>query len=132
MMFGISVLVTACPCALGLATPTAIMVGTSVAATSGILVKGADALERAGALDVVVFDKTGTLTTGSPTVTAFIASQVETLDQIISLVVCVEKDSEHPIAKAVRDYARRQSPSEIPSNLKSTFKTSPAKASVAW
>lgn len=125
MMFGISVLVTACPCALGLATPTAIMVGTSVAATSGILVKGADALERAGALDVVVFDKTGTLTTGSPTVTAFIASQVETLDQIISLVVCVEKDSEHPIAKAVRDYARRQSPSEIPSNLKSDVQNIP-------
>lgn len=119
MMFGISVLVTACPCALGLATPTAIMVGTSVAATSGIVIKSGEALERAGNLDVVVFDKTGTLTTGSPTVTAFESAQPENLEHIISLVVCVEKDSEHPVAKAVRDYGRRQSPSEIPASSKS-------------
>lgn len=119
MWFGVAVLVTACPCALGLATPTAIMVGTSVAATSGILVKGADAMERAAHLDVVVFDKTGTLTTGSPTVVAFTSVQPESLNRIISLVVAVEKDSEHPIAKAVRNYARRHSPPELAATSKS-------------
>lgn len=119
MWFGVAVLVTACPCALGLATPTAIMVGTSVAATSGILVKGADAMERAAHLDVVVFDKTGTLTTGSPTVVAFVSKIPERLNRIISLVVAVEKDSEHPIAKAVRNYARRHSPPELAASSKS-------------
>ena len=116
MMFGIAVLVTACPCALGLATPTAIMVGTSVAAKNGILIKGADALERAGNIDVVVFDKTGTLTTGMPTVMAFVSREQASFERLISLVVRVEKESEHPIAKAVRDYARRKSPAEMPSD----------------
>jgi P-type Cu+ transporter len=125
MMFGISVLVTACPCALGLATPTAIMVGTSVAATNGILIKGADALERAGNLDVVVFDKTGTLTTGSPTVVAFKSTQPALLERVISLTVLVEKESEHPIAKAVRDYARRQSPAEIPASSRGEVENIP-------
>lgn len=119
MWFGVAVLVTACPCALGLATPTAIMVGTSVAAGSGILVKGGEAMEVASRLDVVAFDKTGTLTTGSPTVVAFKSTRPENLDYIISVVVSIEKDSEHPIAKAVRDYSRRRSPTELALSAKS-------------
>ena len=96
----VAVLVIACPCALGLATPAAIMAGTGVAARHGILIKDAEALERAHAVNRVVFDKTGTLTSGSPTV---VHSQavVGDSDQLLMLAGALQRGSEHPLARAV-------------------------------
>ena len=98
----VAVLVIACPCALGLATPTAIMAGTGVAARHGILIKDADALERAHAVSVVVFDKTGTLTSGTPKI-----AHLSAVDGNESLVLqqagALQRGSEHPLAKAVLD-----------------------------
>jgi Cu+-exporting ATPase len=100
VLAAVSVLVIACPCALGLATPTAIMVGTGVAARHGILIKDAEALERAHHLDRVMFDKTGTLTQGRPTV-----RKIETLGMdeatLLQLVGSAQQGSEHPLARAV-------------------------------
>jgi Cu+-exporting ATPase len=106
LLRAISVLVIACPCALGLATPTAIMVGTARAAERGILVKDAESLERAHAIDTVVFDKTGTLTEGRPTVTDVVP--LGTLDEaaLLRLAAALEQESEHPIARAVVAGAR--------------------------
>lgn len=95
---GISVLVISCPCALGLATPVAIMVGTGRGAQSGILIKSAEALERAEKLDAVVFDKTGTITLGQPAVTDIFAADES---RLLSLAAAVERQSEHPLAEAV-------------------------------
>ena len=107
MMFGISVLVTACPCALGLATPTAVMVGTGVGASNGILIKGADGLERAGRVTVVAFDKTGTLTAGNPRVVDFRSFQ-STIEEgkLLRMVAAAESQSEHPLAKAILKFVR--------------------------
>jgi Cu+-exporting ATPase len=96
----ISVLVIACPCALGLATPTAIMVGTGKGAENGILIKNGEALERAGNVEVIVFDKTGTLTKGEPEVTDVRAIAGSEKD-ILFFAGSVEKGSEHPLAKAI-------------------------------
>lgn len=96
---GVAVLVIACPCALGLATPTAIMVGTGVAAKLGILIKDADALERAHAVKAVAFDKTGTLTEGKPKLTHQIVNQI-TENELITLAAGVQSGSDHPLAKA--------------------------------
>jgi Cu+-exporting ATPase len=96
----ISVLVIACPCALGLATPTAIMVGTGKGAENGILIKNGEALERAGSVQVIVFDKTGTLTKGEPEVTD-VRSIAASENDILFLAGSVEKGSEHPLAKAI-------------------------------
>jgi len=93
----ISVLVIACPCALGLATPTAIMVGTGKGAEKGILIKGGEVLEMAHKIDVIILDKTGTITEGKPEVVA-----VE--GEILQLTASLERYSEHPIAKAICDY----------------------------
>jgi Cu+-exporting ATPase len=96
------VLVIACPCSLGLATPTAIMVGTGLGAKRGILVKNGEALERAGKIDVVVFDKTGTLTEGKPKVNAvFACAPGVAAEDVLRLAASVEYLSEHPLAKAV-------------------------------
>ena len=97
----ISVLVIACPCALGLATPTGIMVGTGVAARHGILIKDAEALERAHHANVVVFDKTGTLTQGHPAVVAIAGEP-----GLLRLIASAQQGSEHPLAKAVLDAAK--------------------------
>ncbi|HEX5848215.1 MAG TPA: heavy metal translocating P-type ATPase [Rubrobacter sp.] len=97
----ISVLIIACPCALGLATPTAIMVGTGKAAENGILVKGGEALEMTRKVDAIVLDKTGTLTKGKPTVTGVIPADGITEEELLRLVAAAEVGSEHPLAEAI-------------------------------
>ena len=105
----ISVLVIACPCAMGLAVPTAVMVGTGKGAELGILVKGGEALERAGALETIIFDKTGTLTDGRPAVSEVVPSSGTTSERLLRLAASVERYSEHPLAVAiVREAAARQ------------------------
>lgn len=95
---GVSVLVISCPCALGLATPVAVMVGNGVGAGHGILFKTAEALERAGKVRTVVLDKTGTITAGQPTVTVLVSENEE---ELLMLAASLEQKSEHPLAKAV-------------------------------
>jgi Cu+-exporting ATPase len=99
LIFAVAVLVIACPCALGLATPTAIMVGTGTGAQHGILIKNAEALERAGKLTTVVFDKTGTITQGQPAVTDIVTEDDE--GELLRLAGSVERGSEHPLGEAV-------------------------------
>ncbi|RMT05061.1 Copper-translocating P-type ATPase [Pseudomonas coronafaciens pv. oryzae] len=98
----VAVLVIACPCSLGLATPTAIMAGTGVAARYGILIKDADALERAHNVDAVVFDKTGTLTSGTPRITNM-SAVLGNEELLLQLAGALQRGSEHPLAKAVLD-----------------------------
>lgn len=100
----VAVLVIACPCALGLATPTAIMAGTGVAARHGILIKDAEALERAHEVSSVVFDKTGTLTSGTPRIAHFSAVDGDQ-NNVLTLAGALQRGSEHPLAKAVLDAA---------------------------
>lgn len=106
MLAGVSVLVIACPCALGLATPAALSVATGVAARSGILIKNAEALERARSIDTVVFDKTGTLTHGKPLVESVLADDPNAL---LALAAALQQGSEHPLAEAVRVAADERS-----------------------
>jgi Cu+-exporting ATPase len=107
----VGVLIIACPCALGLATPTSIMVGTGKGAENGILIKGAESLEMAHKLKAIVLDKTGTITQGKPTVTDFVTVRGITDGNelnLLSLAASVERNSEHPLAEAVVQYARSQ------------------------
>ncbi|SAK77963.1 cation-transporting ATPase membrane protein [Caballeronia glebae] len=101
LLNAVAVLVIACPCALGLATPTAIMAGTGVAARQGILIKDAQALEQAHAIRIVAFDKTGTLTVGRPGLVAFDAAPAQDRSEALGLAAAVQRMSEHPLAKAV-------------------------------
>lgn len=96
----IAVLVIACPCALGLATPTAIMVGTGKGAENGVLIKGGEALETAHQINTIVFDKTGTITEGKPVVTDIITNGISE-DEILALAASAEKGSEHPLGEAI-------------------------------
>ena len=104
LLNAVAVLVIACPCALGLATPTAIMAGTGVAARRGILIKDAEALELLHGVDVVAFDKTGTLTEGKPRLTAHLAADGNH-EELLALAAAVQQGSEHPLARAVGDAA---------------------------
>ena len=124
VMSAISVIVVACPCALGLATPTAVMVGTGVGASNGLLIKGGSVLEETHLIDTVVFDKTGTLTSGRPTVVAYkeflssigeedplfdcLPRAIKSSDAALWLAGCVEKTSEHPIGQALVDAANNR------------------------
>ena len=98
LLRSVAVLLIACPCALGLATPTAIMVGTGMGAERGILIRRADALELAGRVDTVVFDKTGTLTTGEPDV---VGVDADSETEVLRLAAAAEQSSEHPLARAI-------------------------------
>ena len=131
LMFAIGVVVVACPCALGLATPTAVMVGTGVGAANGLLIKGGDALERAHRVNAVVFDKTGTLTLGKPAVVDHLhlpASQVPE-PRFWDLVAAAEGPSEHPLAAAVTRHAReRAAPAGGPRGLGGPPRPGPPRA----
>ncbi|XP_042504212.1 probable copper-transporting ATPase HMA5 [Macadamia integrifolia] len=107
LQFGISVMVIACPCALGLATPTAVMVGTGVGASQGVLIKGGQALESAHKVNCIVFDKTGTLTIGKPVVVSTRLLKNMVLRDFYGLVAAIEVNSEHPLAKALVEYAKK-------------------------
>jgi len=104
LIAAVSVLVIACPCALGLATPTAIMTGTGAAARSGILIKDVESLERAHRLNAIVFDKTGTLTEGKPAISAIQAFE-GTEHEVLRMAAAVQQGSEHPLARAMLDRA---------------------------
>ncbi len=105
---GISVLVISCPCALGLATPVAIMVGNGVGAKNGILFKTAVSLEEAGKVQIVALDKTGTITSGKPKVTDIIPTEGIDAKTLIAMAYALEEKSEHPLARAVCEYAQNE------------------------
>jgi Cu+-exporting ATPase len=105
----VSVVVISCPCALGIATPAALLVGTSRGAQSGVLIKGGEYLELASKVNTVIFDKTGTLTLGKPSVTDIIPIDILTSDELLRLAASVEKGSEHPLGDAIVNEAKSRS-----------------------
>jgi len=127
MLYAITVVVITCPDALGLATPTAIMVGTGLGARRGILFKNAIALETSARIDVVVMDKTGTLTKGEPEVTDVVTDGMAE-DEVLRLTAAVERESEHPLAEAVVKYADAR---DIPSTRAEDFENVPGHGAVA-
>lgn len=100
--FAITVIVIACPCALGLATPVSIMVGTGKGAENGLIIKNAEILEKAQFIKTIVLDKTGTITEGKPSVTDFI--EIEKIEDLVSIIYSIEKKSEHPLAKSITEF----------------------------
>jgi Cu+-exporting ATPase len=106
MLAAVAVLIIACPCALGLATPTALMVGTGRGAELGVLIRGAEALESADGIDTVVFDKTGTLTSGTPTLVDVVPAEGADAVRLLNVAASVEMHSEHPLASAIITGAR--------------------------
>ena len=127
MLFAITVVVITCPDALGLATPTAIMVGTGLGARRGVLFKNAMALEAAAHIDTVVMDKTGTLTKGEPEVTDVIADGIDE-DRLLALVAAVERESEHPLAQAIVTEAERRG---VPTLRAEDFESVPGHGALA-
>jgi Cu+-exporting ATPase len=124
----VSVIIIACPCALGIATPAAILVGTAKGAQNGILIKGGEYLETAHKLQVIVFDKTGTLTQGKPSVTDLIPTPPHSAEEILQLAAVAEKGSEHPLGRAIVDLANLKS---IPVPDAQSFKAVPGQGVVA-
>ena len=112
----VAVLIIACPCALGLATPMSIMVGTGKGATMGVLIKNAEALETLEKVDVLVVDKTGTLTEGKPKLVSVLAVQNFTEDDVLQLAASLERASEHPLAEAIVQGANERNVSLLPTN----------------
>ncbi|GJR10814.1 copper-transporting ATPase HMA4-like protein [Tanacetum coccineum] len=110
LQFGISILVVACPCTLGLATPTAVMVAIGKGASQGVLIKGGNALEKAHKVNTVVFDKTGTLTVGKPQVVSAVLFSGISMEEFCNTAIAVEGNSEHPIAKAIVNHAKHLLP----------------------
>ena len=127
ILFAITVVVVTCPDALGLATPTAIMVGTGLGANRGILFKNAMALEMSARIQVVVMDKTGTLTKGEPEVTEVVAEGL-TEEELLRLATAVERESEHPLAEAVVNHAEARS---IPKAAAERFENVPGQGAIA-
>ena len=124
MLIVVSVLIIACPCALGLATPTAIMVGTGKGAENGILIKGGESLETAHKINIVALDKTGTVTEGKPNVTDIIAKGSYSADDILLLAASAERQSEHPLGDAIVNYGiQKFGESLISSSSPESFKS---------
>lgn len=114
----IAVLVIACPCALGLATPTSIMAGSGRAAEMGVLFKTAEALEQTRAVETIIFDKTGTITKGKPVITNFYVNRAFDEQEVIHLIAQAEKSSEHPLAQAIVQFAEKHTTIQAATNFK--------------
>jgi Cu+-exporting ATPase len=129
LLIGITILVISCPCAVGLATPAAIMVGTGRGAENGILIKGGEALERAHKLDTMVFDKTGTLTEGTPKLTDVLTAPGNEKEQVLFIAATAEKGSEHPLGEAIVKGAEEM---EIRLGKAENFRSIPGKGVEAY
>jgi P-type Cu2+ transporter len=128
----IAVLVVACPCALGLATPTALLVGSGIGAERGLLIRGGDILEKAHKLTTLVFDKTGTLTKGTPEVTEVLPQPGLDANQLLQLAATVESGTQHPLAQAILQAAKTQSIDLLPATDYQTIAGSGVSAQVNW